>query len=239
MLKAEPGYVEESGRISAVIFDLLITLTGFEAERRRPEMLVQLGDTLGADGLDFEKAMRTSFTERATGQLGDLRSTLIAVCGRLGINPTLDQLDAAVALRISHERDVLRPRDGVIDVLAGLRARGFSVGIITDCSTELPELWPSLPYSRQVDAVVFSCQAGYRKPHPSLYHDAAARLGVDPSRCLYVGDGGSSELTGASAVGMTAVLLKTPFSGEFRYDPDEYWNGPSISHLGEINRFLV
>ncbi len=43
-----------------------------------------------------------------------------------------------------------------------------------------------------------------------MYETACAHLGVDPGECLYVGDGGSQELSGATAVGMTAFRLTAP-----------------------------
>jgi len=54
---------------------------------------------------------------------------------------------------------------------------------------------------------VFSCEVGLAKPDPAIYHLAAARLGVEPAECLFVGDGGSDELSGAGAAAMTPVLL--------------------------------
>jgi len=40
-----------------------------------------------------------------------------------------------------------------------------------------------------------------------MYRLACTGLAVTPAECLYVGDGGSGELTGAAAVGMRPVLL--------------------------------
>jgi putative hydrolase of the HAD superfamily len=224
--------------ISAVVFDLYITLTDFDAERRRPRMLAELGETLGVNGPAFAFAMRSTFADRATGSLGDLRSTFATLCRRLGGDPSPARLDEAVELRLSQERELLSPRPDVLGVLAAVRAAGRRVGVITDCTTELPDLWPGLPYASLVDAVVFSCQVGHRKPHRSLYAEAARLLAVPPERCLYVGDGGSHELTGAEAAGMTPVLLATPLSAEFRYDPEPAWPGPVIAELVDILRFL-
>jgi putative hydrolase of the HAD superfamily len=225
-------------RFSAVIFDLFITLTDFEAERRRPDMMLEIGETLGLDGPAFVSIMRETFTERATGLLGDLPSTLRQLSRRLGSDPSASRLDAAVRLRLRHEMAVLRPREGVLETLAGLKADGLLLGIVTDCSTELPPLWPQLPYAELVDGAVFSCQMGHRKPHRSLYEEAVRLLAVRPEQCLYVGDGGSKELTGAQAVGMTAVLLETPFSDLYRYDAERDWNGGSIRDLNEIPMLL-
>jgi putative hydrolase of the HAD superfamily len=54
-------------------------------------------------------------------------------------------------------------------------------------------------------SIVLSCETGLVKPDPEIFKLCAARLGVRPEDCLYVGDGGSDELRGASTVGMTPV----------------------------------
>ena len=43
------------------------------------------------------------------------------------------------------------------------------------------------------------------KPAPAIFRQCAQMLDVKPEDCLYVGDGGSQELTAARALGMRAV----------------------------------
>ena len=62
------------------------------------------------------------------------------------------------------------------------------------------------------------------------------KLGVAPEECLYVGDGSSSELSGATSAGMTAALLETPFGTDFRYDAESRWTGRSVSDLHQVTR---
>lgn len=47
-----------------------------------------------------------------------------------------------------------------------------------------------------------------KKPDACIYEEAAKRLGIDLTECVFVGDGGSNELAGAKAVGMKAVQAK-------------------------------
>ena len=49
---------------------------------------------------------------------------------------------------------------------------------------------------------------------------------VEPRRRLYIGDGASDELAGATAVGMTAVQLRT--------DPAPPWHGQVIASLSDV-----
>jgi len=125
-----------------------------------------------------------------------------------------------------------------LDAINEIRTDGYAIGVLTDCTAEVPELWPSLPYSALVDAVSFSCDVGHRKPHRAGYHDIARKLGVAAEECLYVGDGSSNELTGATSAGMTAVLLETPFGTDFRYDAEDRWMGRSVSELHEVRHLL-
>lgn len=46
--------------------------------------------------------------------------------------------------------------------------------------------------------------AGLVKPDAKIYHLACQRLHVVPGHALFVGDGGSDELVGATNAGMTA-----------------------------------
>jgi putative hydrolase of the HAD superfamily len=131
-----------------------------------------------------------------------------------------------------------QPRADAVDVLTTLRANGFRVGLLSDCSAELPELWPDLPLGGLVDEPVFSALVGERKPHPKMYTTVCQRLGVPPGECLYVGDGGSNELTGATAFGMRAVLIADAgWATGHRFDSDD-WHGETITELTEVPALL-
>ncbi len=223
----------------AVVFDLFITLTDWDAERCRPRFTDELATALGVDPPEFSALMRATFTERVAGELGDARATFSALAARLGRYLAPDDLDRVMALRHAQHRQTLAPRAGVLDALADIRSAGYAIGILTDCTAETPDLWPTLPYATAVDAVTFSCEIGHRKPHPAGYHDIARKLDVAAGECLYVGDGSSAELTGATSAGMTAVLVETPFGREFRYDAEDHWEGRSVSELHELNRLLL
>ncbi len=63
-----------------------------------------------------------------------------------------------------------------------------------------------------------------KKPAASIYDEALRRLGVSAAETLFVGDGGSNELSGASAVGMKAVLFRPEEMDVFRPEAEE-WSG--------------
>ncbi|MFB3103802.1 MAG: HAD family hydrolase, partial [Pseudomonadales bacterium] len=48
---------------------------------------------------------------------------------------------------------------------------------------------------------------GLAKPEPEIYHHCLRLLNLGASQGVFVGDGGSDELSGARAVGLTTVFV--------------------------------
>lgn len=57
------------------------------------------------------------------------------------------------------------------------------------------------------DPVVISIENGWRKPHPAIFEDALASLGLPAAEVLFVGDTPEADLLGAGAAGMDAVWI--------------------------------
>ena len=55
---------------------------------------------------------------------------------------------------------VLTPRGDAVDTLSELKASGYRVGLISNCSEEISSLWPATPFARLMDASVLSCDLG-------------------------------------------------------------------------------
>jgi putative hydrolase of the HAD superfamily len=103
--------------------------------------------------------------------------------------------------------------DGSREVLDDLRQRGYTLGIISNLigTREIPEWLAVEDYSRYFKSVVLSSVFGRRKPHPSIYLEAARQAGVDPAKCAYVGDNLKRDVTGTHAAGFgMAILLISP-----------------------------
>ena len=127
------------------------------------------------------------------------------------------------------------PRPEAAPLLHELHARGLRIGVISDCSAELPVYFPELPIAPLVDAAVFSCLTGSLKPEPENYVSCCRRLDVVPPACWYVGDGGSNELHGAKAVGMHPVHLDVAIErGDVVYGRHTRWDGDTIESLPQL-----
>jgi putative hydrolase of the HAD superfamily len=67
-----------------------------------------------------------------------------------------------------------------------------------------------------LDTIVSSAEVGLHKPDPRIFELACERVGVAPHEAVHVGDHHYADVLGASAVGMTPVLIDrqgTPVPG--------------------------
>jgi putative hydrolase of the HAD superfamily len=221
--------------MTAVVFDFYGTLTPISPSEAWASNAARLAAVMGVPPDELTRALADSFPERISGVFGGVRETMSAVAERLGLHLTDDQLDETASVRREVQEAMLALRPEALGVISQLRDRGLRIGLVSDCTCELPDAWPRLPLSGVVDAPVFSCIERTRKPDPRLFLKAAGDLGTPPGECLYVGDGGGRELTGSSAVGMRAVLLAGPdWHQHTDHNREADWSGLRISSLTEL-----
>jgi putative hydrolase of the HAD superfamily len=216
----------------AVLFDFFGTLT--RSVRRGPQHAA-IARKLGCDPEIVRTVLDRTFHSRARGAFGSAESTLRWVTEQAGGRPCRSLVRVAVPARVHALRADTNLRTDAVATLTAIKARGLRTGVISDCTHELPAFLPTLPVARLLDARVYSVQLGVCKPDPAIYLAACDQLAVDPEECLYVGDGGSRELTGAAAVGMTAVRLDAPdLADHLVFDQDAEFTGPSVIALTDV-----
>ena len=227
--------------ISAVVFDMYGTLTPSWPKSVWDDQKRACAAPLAIDPEEWIVALDASWHERLTGSFGDLTETFRAVVTRTGRTPTDEQLAEAVALRYAAYRSAQQLRPDATDTLRALRADGFKIGLVSDCTHDLADQWDDLELAEFFDATVFSCHEGARKPDPRLFRTAATRLGVPPEHCLYVGDGGGDELAGSGAVGMHPVLLAGEDWAENHAPgrPEAAWTGLRAETLAQIPAIIA
>ncbi len=224
-------------RYDAIIFDLYGTLVDdlaypeSHAEVYWREM-ARVSEILGAPPNDFRQVWLETADQRTTGALPTIEAALLRICESLGVRPEKARLAEAVRARLDYMRKAVSSRPDAVETMQQLRRSGHRIGLVSDCSADTAAIVSRLPFAPLIDVQILSCQVGTRKPDPKIYQLAYDGLGVSPEKCLYIGDGGSNELTGASSVGMTAVLIRAPYdtvSGS-----RQEWNGVRISSIGEV-----
>jgi putative hydrolase of the HAD superfamily len=226
-------------KYEAVIFDVFGTLVDIFSLEEYRAFLNDLCAVLGVSPDAFMGRWDEAADERALG-LVPVAEQLRALCRELGVDVTPAQLERAVEMRVDFVRGVLVPRGDAASTLGALRELGLKIGVISDCSEEVVAAWPETPLAPLVDEAVLSAAVGIKKPDPAIYRLACRRLDVEPSACLFVGDGGSRELTGATAVGMNAALIRVPDDAgddAFRRDAEE-WDGARVAALQEVLELL-
>src|SRR5215831_6585803 len=95
--------------------------------------------------------------------------------------------------------------DDVTEALAGLRAAGLRIGLVSNSSRDVREF--AVHHGLEVDAGISSFHHGRTKPHASIFRAVLDLLGVEPAEAVMVGDTIADDIEGALAVGMRAILL--------------------------------
>jgi len=101
------------------------------------------------------------------------------------------------------------PREDARDTIIELSKRGYLLGIIanTITETEIPDYLETDGLSAYFKTVILSSKVGIRKPNPEIYWEAARRIGVEPVKCVYVGDNPVRDVEGTRAAGYGMFIL--------------------------------
>ncbi len=96
-----------------------------------------------------------------------------------------------------------------IETIKALSDRGYKLCIIsnTTSSVEVPILLEENGITHLFSSIILSTVYGRRKPHPSLFLDAARKLGIHPEECAYIGDRPSRDVVGAREAGYSTVVI--------------------------------
>ena len=100
-----------------------------------------------------------------------------------------------------------RVYDDVRPTLAGLRARGIRLGIISNWTGDLEDVLKRIDLHSSFDVVIDSARLGHEKPHPEIFAEALRRAGVQPRAALHVGDSIEHDVEGALGSGLRPVLI--------------------------------
>ncbi len=184
--------------IKAVIFDLYGTLITIRRRLLHKSVPRLLG--VGAAkwvGLIREDLLTRPFADRA--------EFVRFICDSLAAGR--DGAEAQLLAVVQQELASVEPCEGVFSLLAFLRRRGYSLGLLSNVSSVHKEPWSRLAMEPMFDAGSFSCDAGVCKPEKRLYLDLCARLGAEPEETLMVGDSLPNDVMAPRALGMRALRV--------------------------------
>jgi len=108
------------------------------------------------------------------------------------------------------QADVWRIYDDVLPALDQLSAQGLRLAVISNWDERLRDVLRCLALDARFETIVVSFEVGHAKPHPAIFAEATARLGLPANRILHIGDSAEADLHGARDSGLQALqILRT------------------------------
>jgi putative hydrolase of the HAD superfamily len=140
--------------------------------------------------------------------------------GRITEADFLDAVRHELAPELGHEPelhrfrdiyfDALQPNEPMIELMRGLRARGYRMALLTNNVREWEPLWRGmLPVDEIFEVIVDSAFVGLRKPESEIYELTLERIGggIGATECLFVDDV-EDNVVAARELGMSAVHFR-------------------------------
>ena len=104
--------------------------------------------------------------------------------------------------------------EGVAELIVHIGEAGLSWGVVTNKSARFTEpLTQAMSLFNTAKAIVSGDTTAHAKPHPAPLLEAARRLAVPPSRCIYVGDD-ERDIVAGRAAGMPTVAAAYGYLGQ-------------------------
>jgi HAD superfamily hydrolase (TIGR01662 family) len=205
-------------RIDTVLFDLDDTLHDDSAAYKTAARRVAF-DVAAERGIDAERLFgayvaeanrfwKSLSNESVATPIAESRIALWTVAlAAVGID------DPAVARAsadryIAYRTEVLGLFPGALDLLIALRARGCTIGIVSNgFAATHHEKIDRLALRAHIDGLFLADEMGMVKPDPRVFLHACEVLGADPARTAMVGDRYDRDVIGAHEAGLFTVWL--------------------------------
>lgn len=210
-------------------------------------VLFDLDGTFADTAPDLGRAINTMRAARglAPVPLADTRRvTSLGARGLLGVGFGIVPGDADYdAMRAEflqlYETNLCRDTvlfPGMAELVSRLEQRAIKWGIVTNKAERLAiPLLQQLGYGSRAACIVGGDTTAHMKPHPAPLLAAARALGVEPQRCLYVGDDRRDIEAGRAAAMRTVAVSFGYLNGS---DPAEWAADAIVSTPAEIENLI-
>lgn len=221
-------------KYEAVIFDFGGTLVRSLPWAEYEEAAGEIAKILSVPRDEFVRLYFEHSERPGKGEFTSYQDYFRYIASLLEIIPTDWKIENAAENLLKSTRKMVEDiRPDAVELLSWLKSQDYKTGLISDCWTDIPELWDETPFAQLIDSPIFSCHVGMNKADIRIFQMAVEHLEVSPESCVYVADGMRDELANAAKLGMHAVQILVP--EEIDSAPiREEWNGTTISALSEI-----
>ncbi len=199
------------------------------AERREALWGAIVEENSGTDRERFEEAyrglwgffdhhwlgkQRTPTSDEMVGEILRRTETHLSLKRRVEVVEVFEQ-------GILHHPPALLPgvREG-LDYLSSIAGLALISDTAFSPGSVLRQLMERDDIARYFDAFVFSDETGVAKPHPEAFLTALRRIGGRTDDGIHIGDIERTDIVGAKAVGMKAILYRSP-DHQHKYAEDE------------------
>lgn len=131
-------------------------------------------------------------------------------------------------------------RPGVKEMLDGLKARGYHIGVISNNASlyNVFNVLEAYGIRDYMEDVTVSSVTGYRKPHPEIFRISMRQMRCKPENCVYMGDTVSRDIIGAKRAGFgRAVQIRSFLSAQKDVDVVADAEKPDVV-IADFDEFL-
>ncbi|TAM29195.1 MAG: HAD family hydrolase [Rhodanobacter sp.] len=208
-------------------------------------VLFDLDGTLLDSAADLYAALQIYCDEvGAAAPPYDVVREVVSRGGRAILRCAFAEDDEALLVRMPRYLDIYagimaqhtRPFDGIEPLLAAIEARDLRWGIVTNKPGFLTEeLIKRMDWDLRASAVVCGDTLPVKKPDPAPVLLACQRAGVEPARCLFVGDDRRDVQAGRDA-GLYTVAVRWGYLDGG--NPDEWGADAVFDHPRQLAELL-
>jgi len=146
---------------------------------------------------------------KATLQEIDLCEAYMEILPKVGVPASDDIINGCISAFGKATEDCFCELWPEVDyVLKVLRDRGYALAIVSNVQAIYARRdLCQLGILHLFDAIVFSSEVGWVKPHKAMFQTALEKLGLDASKAVMVGDTFEEDIIGPKKIGLKAVLV--------------------------------
>lgn len=198
-------------RFEAVTFDAMGTLVAIEPPAPRLQQSLRRRHGLTVDLARCDAAMRAEMRHyRANCTAAHDAPALAALrleCSSLLADALALDLSGAELLPSLTDAISFYAYPDARPALERLAAAGLKLAVVANWDVSLADVLTRLSLADCFEAVVTAAEVGRAKPDPRPFEVALERLGVEAALCVHVGDDPGTDIAGAGAAGIPALLV--------------------------------
>tara|TARA_Y100001970_G_C14235685_1_gene861632 strand:- start:2107 stop:2805 length:699 start_codon:yes stop_codon:yes gene_type:complete len=206
--------------IKTIFFDFFGTLAKFHPDREEIQIqaLSQFGLNLNSEQIKYGYKFADSYMEKVNSSVkplslmdSDERTKFFSEYESLILDHAGFKVDLVTAGNIWRAVQQIpygfKLYDDVIPVFKHLNTQNYKLGIITNMGKSLYEICDQLEISQYLSYIITSEEVGIGKPSPEIFKAALKVSESKVNEVIHVGDSYDSDIAGAIALDIKAILL--------------------------------